>query len=110
MNPTILGITLLIIADASSFWSANNPSFFTVRHFTTESEHKAQTTKIDIRAGGGKATLETAVVSYGACLVTKSWWPLAAAMGYMAIDWAWYEWAMKNPHSHAVDIAQQDGY
>jgi hypothetical protein len=110
MDATILGITLLIIADASSFWSANNPSFFTVRHFTTESQAKAETTKTDIRAGGGKATLETAIVGYGACLVTKSWWPLAAALSYMAIDWIWYEWAMANPHPNTVGIAEQDGY
>lgn len=110
MNPTILGITLLIIADASSFWSANNPSFFTVRHFTTESEEKARTTKVDIRAGGGKATLETAVVGYGAALVTKSWWPLAAALGYMGIDWMWYEWAMKHPHANSKGIAEQENY
>jgi hypothetical protein len=110
MNPTILGITLLIIADASSFWSANNPSFFTVRHFTTESEEKAKTTKTDIRAGGGKATVETAIVGYGAALVTRSWWPLAAALGYMAVDWAWYEWAMKHPHGNTKGIAEQEGY
>ena len=110
MNPTILGITLLIIADASSFWSANNPSFFTVRHFTTESAERAETTKTDIRAGGGKATLETLIVGYGAALVTSSWWPLASALGYMAIDWAWYEWAMQHPHPKTKGIAEQEGY
>lgn len=110
MDATILGITLLIIADASSFWSANNPSFFTVRTFTTESEEKARNTKTDIRAGGGKATIETAIVGYGACLVTRSWWPLAAALGYMAVDWAWYEWAMKHPHSSSVGMAEQENY
>jgi hypothetical protein len=110
MDATILGIALLIIADASSFWSANNPSFFTVRHFTTESEEKAQTTKTDIRAGGGKATIETVIVGYGAVLVTRSWWPLASALSYMAVDWVWYEWAMQHPHANTTGIAQQEGY
>lgn len=110
MNPTILGITLLIIADASSFWSANNPSFFTVRTFTTESAQKAKDTKTDIRAGGAKATIETVIVGYGSALVTKSWWPLAGALGYMVVDWVWYEWAMQHPHANNKGMAEQEGY
>jgi hypothetical protein len=107
MNPTILGIALLTIADASSFWSANNPSFFTVRHFTTQGDQKAADTRTDIYAGGAKATVETVIVGFGGVLITKSWWPLAAPLAYMGICWAWYKWALDNPHDNAEPIADQ---
>lgn len=108
MNPTILGIALLTIADSSSFWSANNPSFFTVRHFTTEGDQKAEDTKTDIYAGGAKASIETVLVGFGGALITKSWWPLAAPLAYLGVCWMWYKWALEHPHENNVAIAQQN--
>lgn len=106
-NPTVAGLALLTIADASSFWSANNPSFFTVRHFTSSDDQRAEDTKIDIYIGSAKATLETVLVGVGAVLITKSWWPLAAPLGYIALDWLFYEWALRHPHDNNVSIEDQ---
>lgn len=108
IDPTIAGLTFLTIADASSFWSANNPSFFTVRHFTTEGDQKAEDTRTDIYIGSLKATLETITVGFGGALITKSWWPLAGPMIYIALDWWFYKWALDNPHKNNQPIAQQD--
>jgi hypothetical protein len=110
MNPTILATSLLVIADASSFWSANNPSFMTERRFTTESEQTAAETKIDIRAGGAKAVVESVIVGYGASIVVKSWWPLAVPLGYLTINWIWHEWAMSHPHPTGESMSNQAGY
>lgn len=107
MNPTILGISLLTIADASSFWSANNPSFFTVRTFTTKGDQQAEHARTDIYAGGAKATVETVAIGFGGAFVTKSWWPLAIPLAYMGICWAWYKWALDNPHPTAEPMADQ---
>jgi hypothetical protein len=107
MSPTILATTLLVIADASSFWSANNPSFMTERRFTTNSPQTAAETKTDIRAGGAKAALESMLVGYGASIVTKSWWPLAIPLGYLAFNWAWHEWAMSHPHPTSTPMDNQ---
>lgn len=110
LNAEIAGMTLLTIADASSFWSANNPSFMTVRTFRTAGGKKADDTRKDIYIGSAKATAETIIVGYGACLLTKSWWPLAAPLAYIAFDWWFYEWALRHPHDDngINDIADQD--
>lgn len=108
LNPTTFGIALLTIADSSSFWSANNPSFFTVRHFTTQSDQKAEDTRTDIYAGGMKATIETVIVGFGGVLITKSWWPLAAPIAYLGVSWLWYKWALEHPHEGTTSIAEQD--
>lgn len=107
LDPTIAGLALLTIADASSFWSANNPSFFTVRHFTTQGDQKASDTRNDIHIGSLKATAETIIIGTGAVLITKSWWPLVAPLGYIALDWWFYEWAMNHPHANNENIATQ---
>lgn len=107
LDPTIAGLALLTIADASSFWSANNPSFFTVRHFTTQGDQKASDTRNDIHIGSLKATAETVIIGMGAVLITKSWWPIAAPMAYIALDWMFYEWAMNHPHANNENIATQ---
>lgn len=105
MDSVILGITLLIIADASSFWSANNPSGFTERRFAGEGGMVEDETKVDILyLGGGKAMVETLIVGYGGALVTGSWWPLASGMIYQAANYLWHKWHIENPHPTSTRI------
>jgi hypothetical protein len=107
MSAEILGMSLLTIADGAAFWSANNPSFMTTRSFTTAGGNKAETIREDIRIGGVKAVIETALVGFGAALILSSWWPLLLPMVYMVVQWLFFAWALKNPHGHAEGIAAQ---
>ena len=104
MDATILGISLLTVADASSFVSANNPSFLTTRRFAGNTTQVKQETAQDIHLGLGKATLETIAIGFGGALVTKSWWPLALPIAYMALQLGWFRWALANPHPKSPDI------
>jgi hypothetical protein len=108
MNATVLGLALLVIADASSFWSANNPSFMTERTFTTTGGKKAADTTMDIQIGGVKAIIESALVGIGASLVVGSFWPWAAQGIYMVSNWPYHQWGLTHPHGD-TDIANQAG-
>lgn len=108
MNATVLGLALLVIADASSFWSANNPSLMTERTFTTKGGKKASDTTTDIQIGGVKAIVESIIVGIGASLVVGSFWPWAAQGVYMATNWPYHHWALTHPHGD-TDIASQPG-
>jgi hypothetical protein len=107
MDATVLGMSLLTIADAAAFWSANNPSFMTVRSFTTAGGNKAETVRTDIKIGSLFGTGETVVVGFGAALISRSWWPLVLPGAYLALKWAQYRWALDHPHGHAETIADQ---
>lgn len=107
MNADVLGMSLLTIADAAAFWSANNPSFMTTRSFTTAGGNKAETVQTDIVIGGVKGTIETAIVGFGAALVTRSWWPFLFPLAYMIVQWLFFLWALRHPHGHASTIADQ---
>jgi hypothetical protein len=105
-SPEAVGIALLVIADASSFWSANNPSGFTVRSFSTEGGTKHAQACTDIQIGGVKALAESAVVAIGASVLTGSYLPWAVQAAYLAVDWGYFDWALRNPHA-GTGIAQQ---
>lgn len=107
LNAEVLGLSLLTIADAAGFWSANNPSFMTTRSFTTAGGNKADTVREDITIGGVKAVVETVLVGFGAALVVKSWWPLLVPIVYMVVQWCFFAWALRNPHGHADSIGAQ---
>ena len=109
MDPTVLGIALLTIADSSSFVSANNPSFFTVRHFSSAEGNKPETTREDIHIGLVKAGVETVLVGVGGALITGSWWPLVLPAAYWAFQVGFFRWALDNPHHGARSIAEQRG-
>lgn len=106
-TPEVVGISLLAIADAAAFWSANNPSFMTTRSFRTAGGNKAENVAKDIRIGGTKATIETALVAAGAALITDSWLPFILPMLYIGIQWLMFEWALANPHGEVETIADQ---
>ena len=106
-DPATLGLALLVIADASSFWSANNPSGFTVRSFSTEGGAKHDQACTDIQIGSVKAIAESAIIAIGASLLTGSYLPFAAQATYLLGDWFYYDWALNNPHA-GTGIAQQN--
>lgn len=105
LNSEIIGITALVMGDAAAFWSANNPSVFTVRAFRRKGGKEAEQTKRDIRLGGAAGSLLALMVGAGGSLVTKSWWPLAGSAAILAFQWTLWEWAIKNPHGAGGDIA-----
>lgn len=107
LDPETLGIAFLIMGDAAAFWSANNPSVFTVRHFRRNEDAEAKQTAHDIRIGGLAGTGLAILVGFGGSLVTKSWWPITAAIGVIGFQWVMWEWAIANPHSDAVGMANQ---
>ena len=72
LDPTIAGLSLGTIGSAISFMSAN--------------DNKAD----QYHVGMQKAIVETVIVGAGMALIVKSWWPLAAPIGYVAIDQCFY--------------------
>lgn len=106
VGPEVIGLALLTIADASSFWSANNPSGFTVRSFATEGGAKHDQAVTDIQIGSVKAIGESAIVGIGASLLTGSLLPWAAQAAYLLGDWGYYHWCLTHPHG-GTGIAQQ---
>lgn len=109
MSAGTLGVALLVIADASSFWSANNPSWMTERTFATKGGKDQRNTAEDISIGGGKALAESAIVGIGASIVTGSFWPWAVQALYFGANWPFHHWAMLNPHDNDHSIASQPG-
>lgn len=109
LDAEIIGITALVVGDAAAFWSANNPSVFTVRAFRRKGGPEAEQTKRDIRLGGMAGTSLAMFVGLGGTLVTKSWWPITGAAAIIAFQWILWEWAMKNPHGAGGDITSGDG-
>lgn len=105
LNSEIIGITALVVGDAAAFWSANNPSVFTVRAFRRKGGKEAEQTKRDIRLGGLAGSGLALIVGFGGSLVTQSWWPIAGAAGILAFEWVLWEWAIRNPHGSGGDIA-----
>lgn len=107
LDAETLGIAFLIMGDAAAFWSANNPSVFTVRHFRRNEagDSESSQTARDIRIGGLAGTGLAIVVGFGGSLVTKSWWPVTAALAVIGFQWALWEWAIDNPHSDAKAMA-----
>lgn len=104
LDAEIIGITALVMGDAAAFWSANNPSVFTVRAFRRKGGRQAEQTKRDIRLGGMAGSGLALFVAFGGTLVTKSWWPLAGAAAILVFQWTLWEWAMSNPHDKTSDI------
>lgn len=111
LDAEVIGITALVVGDAAAFWSANNPSVFTVRAFRRKGGKEADTTKRDIRLGGLAGSGLALLVGIGGTAVTKSWWPLAGTAAILVFQWSVWEWAMANPHSSSDssggDIASQ---
>jgi len=110
LDAEVIGITALVIGDAAAFWSANNPSVFTVRAFRRKGGKEAEKTKRDIRMGGAAGSGLALLVGIGGTAVTKSWWPIAGTLAILAFQWSIWEWAMANPHgdeSSRGDIASQ---
>jgi len=95
------------MGDAAAFWSANNPSFFTVRAFRRKEGTEAEQTARDVRVGGLAGTGLGLVVGFGGSLVTKSWWPFMGAIAIITFQWALWEYAIRHPHSDAKDMAYQ---
>ena len=109
MNKEVIGISLLVIADAAAFISANNPSMMTTRTFTTAGGNKAENVRGDITLGLKIATAETVLVALGASLVVDSGWPLLTAVAYLASKWWLYVWALNHPHDSAEPMDNQSG-
>lgn len=108
LDPETLGIAFLIMGDAAAFWSANNPSIFTVRAFGSKGGKEAANSARDIRIGGLAGSGLAVVVGVGGSLVTKSYWPITACIAVLAFQWAIWEWALANPRDNGMtDIANQ---
>lgn len=98
LDAEIIGITALVMGDAAAFWSANNPSVFTVRAFRRKGGKEAERTKRDVRLGGLAGTGLALFVGMGGTFVTGSWWPFIGAASIIGFQWALWEWALRNPH------------
>lgn len=95
IDSEVAGIAALVAADAAAYLSAFAPSIFTIRSFADS--WGGEETKGDIHravALGGALTL---VTGFGGSAVTRSWWPLLAAVLTLAFIAAVYEWALANP-------------
>lgn len=107
LTAEVFGVTALVMGDAAAFWSANNPSVMTVRTFRRKGGKEAEHTASDIRMGGLIATAWMLLVGFGGSAVTKSWWPLAGAVGAGVVQWCVWEWAIANPHGITGGMAEQ---
>ena len=107
MSTEIAAACGLMVADVSSFCSANNPSFFTFRAFSTAGGSKLDDADEDMKIGIAKAALETFVLGFALSAIFHSWWVLAAGIVYLIFTFAFYRWALAHPHDSAVDIAAQ---
>ena len=107
MSPEIAAACGLMVADVSSFCSANNPSFFTFRSFSTAGGNKLEDATEDMRIGIAKAALETCILGVALSVIFRSWWVFVAALVYLASEYLFYRWALAHPHETAEDIASQ---
>jgi hypothetical protein len=102
----IIGLTALVMADAAAFQSGMNPSFFTMRAFTSSGGEKAENTKTDIHIGETIGTVLALTAGIGASLVSSSWWPFAGTILTLVVIIAAYEYALSHPHDYASIEAQ----
>jgi hypothetical protein len=107
MSTEIAAACGLMVADVSSFCSANNPSFFTFRSFSTAGGNKADDADEDMKIGIAKAALETFVLGLALSAIFHSWWIFVAGLVYLIFTFLFYRWALAHPHESAVDIAGQ---
>src|SRR5690348_6385195 len=101
MDSEIAGISALVAADAAAYLSAFNPSIFTIRSFANS--WGGNETKGDIRRGVALGAVLTLITGLGGSAVTRSYWPLLAAvvtLGFIAVT---YEWALANPRGGGSD-------
>jgi hypothetical protein len=103
----VVGIAILVAADAAAFLSGTNPSLFTIRTFRSSkvSAIDQQNTRHDIQIGTVIGSVMAVGAGFGGSLVTKSWLPLAAAIGALIILDGAYMWALANPHDTRGSIA-----
>lgn len=101
-SSAVVGLSLLAMGDAAAFQSAFCPSIFTVRAFRARSDHSAHTAN-DVRGGMALGSALALGVGYGASLVSESVYPLLATAAAMALFWAAYEWALRNPRGSQRD-------
>lgn len=90
------GIAALVAADAAAFLSAFNPSIFTIRKFASE-WGSAEETRADIYRGIALGATLTLITAFGGSAVSRSWWPVAAALVTLTVVAAAYYWALENP-------------
>ena len=95
----------LVVGDGFNFFSANGPSYMTVRAFAAD---KPQATR-DIRIGYRIATAEALLVGGAITLYTRSWLPLAATVAACAAMIAVYEHGLRTgtKANQTPGIAQQ---
>lgn len=99
IDPETAGIAALVAADAASFLSGLNPSFFTMRAFVSSGDPlKADRSAKDIRIGSAVGTALALLVGFGGSLVTGSWWPFAMTLLVLITIIGSYEYALRNPH------------
>lgn len=107
MNPTIATLAILAAGDASNFMASACPSYMTTRTFTSKDPIKAKHTREDLKIGmaigGGQALVVGAAVTW----IAKSWWPLAATAGAVAVLVLMYGHALNHPHGEYDSIAEQ---
>ncbi|MGD0220654.1 MAG: hypothetical protein ABSC73_09410 [Acidimicrobiales bacterium] len=107
MSTEIAAACGLMVADVSSFCSANNPSFFTFRAFSTAGGNKAEDADEDMKIGIAKAALETVVLGLALAAIFHSWWILLAGLFYLVFTALFYRWALAHPHEAPDEIAAQ---
>jgi len=105
-NPEVVGLAALCAADAAAFLSGMNPSFFTMRAFTSAGGEKAENTKKDIRVGSAVGAGLALLAGIGASLISESWWPILATAATLVVIIGAYEYAVSHPHSYASIEAQ----
>ena len=107
MSTEIAAAGGLLVADVSSFCSANCPSLFTFRAFSTAGGNKLAWADEDMKIGITKAALETVVLGVALSVIFHSWWILVAGLVYLVATFLFYRWGLAHPHEGGEDIAAQ---
>jgi hypothetical protein len=107
MSTEIAAACGLMVADVSSFCSANCPSLFTFRAFSTAGGNKLDDATEDMRIGVGKAAIETVILGAALSVIFHSWWVLAAGLVYLVATFLFYRWGLAHPHAAGEGIADQ---
>jgi hypothetical protein len=107
MSTEIAAASGLMVADVSSFCSANCPSLFTFRAFSTAGGAKRDDADEDMKIGIAKAALETVVLGVALSVIFHSWWIFVAGLVYLLFTFLFYRWGLAHPHEHGEGIAEQ---
>ena len=101
---SLLGVTLLAVADVPAFLSGLLPSLMTIQRFGAEDIDRDA-----LRRGEALGGALALAVGAGASMIADSWLPFFACAATLAVLLAAYEHAIRNPSPSATPIDSQGG-